>query len=485
VIDGKTQYTGTALLLPQPKHGRVFCLGMVAGTETTRQHGSTQLPSRAAEGDGDNLPDVETSTLVVHEPASVVLSLMDTHDEAIYCGLCLEHRTDIVRSCRHGHQWCKPCLAGYVESQIACNQLNVRCPWLDEATTATLERCTEYVEETTITEIIDTPTALKYHRFKALRDPLMRECPLRQADGTSCLHLQKGTARRPAMVCKQCSGTYCFVHANAHPGETCRAYAKRQKAITKANDWYLKQVSKRCPSCKAPTQKGEGCIHMTCSQCSAHWCWVCGAKVHSGSSDHFSPLNPFGCGAAMMIDDFITTSYPRNVLHFMALAAARVAIAPFYALALVTAIPTVLILCVVCLPSICYPCFDAGARSFYSTLRLLLCGAESQDRLPASFLLFAAGYWPLAILGVVTMLAISPLMLVCCGYRSGRCHDWFNYAGRRRERLLTLLALFSLWPCVLSLIVLFLAAIVGLLPATLMYALMRAPRFGAQLDLPT
>merc|ERR1719498_2132821 len=109
----------------------------------------------------------------------------------------------------------------------------------------------------------------------------------------------------------------------------------------------------------------------------------CISWIAGGNSDHFSPLNPFGCGAAMMIDDFITTSYPRNVLHFMALAAARVAIAPFYALALVTAIPTFLVLCVVCLPSICYPCFrrfDAGPRSFYSTLRLLLCGAEPQDR---------------------------------------------------------------------------------------------------------
>lgn len=224
---------------------------------------------------------------------------------------------------------------------------------------------------------------------------------------------------------------------------------------------------------------------MTCSQCSAHWCWVCGAKVCGGSSDHFSPFNPFGCGAAMMIDDFITTSYLRNVLHFMALAAARVAIAPFYALALVAAIPTFLVLCAVCLPSICYPCFGAGARSFYGSLWRLLRGVESRNSVPVSVLLFAAGYWPLAFLGLANMLALSPLLLACCGWRGGCCYNWFNHAGRRSERLRALLAFFSLWPCVVSLFVLFLAALVGLFPLTLVYALMRAPRFGAQLELPT
>lgn len=400
-----------------------------------------------------------------------------TSDEAVYCGMCLEEQPSSVRSCCQGHAWCKPCLAGYVGSEIACNQLAVRCPWIDEDIATS--RCTEIIKEETILSVIDEESATKYRRFKALNDPLMRECPLKKADGTPCLHWQKGSARSPTMVCEKCSGTYCFIHANAHPGETCRAYTKRQKSITKANDWFIKQISKKCPSCKAPTQKGVGCNHMTCSQCRTHWCWVCGSKVSSGESDHFSPFNPFGCGPAMLIDDFITTSYARNVLHFMALAAARVAIAPFYLFGWVASIPTLLLLSIVCLPSICYKGFKD--RSFYGMVREVLCGS-SNITMPLSIVLFMVAYWPLVVFGLANMLAFSPLLCLCCCWGGGRCHHWFH--DRPSDRFFQMLAAFSLWPCFLLLLILFLAAFVILLPLNLVYALIRAPHSGAQLDLP-
>lgn len=406
----------------------------------------------------------------------------DLSDEAVYCGMCLEQQPSSVLSCCQGHAWCKPCLAGYIGSEIACNQLAVRCPWI--ADDAMARRCTELVDEATVLAVIDEESAGKYRRFKALNDPLMRECPLKQADGTPCLHWQKGSVRSPAMVCKQCNGTYCFVHANAHPGETCRAYTKRQKTITKANDWFIKQISKRCPGCKAPTQKGPACNHMTCTQCHTHWCWVCGTRVSSGESDHFSPFNPFGCGPATIIGDFITTSYARNVLHFMALAAARLAIAPFYLFAWVASTPTLLLLSIICLPSICYKPFNG--QSFYGMFREVLCGSSASSRnrnpLPLSIVLFMAAYWPLVFFGLANMLALSPLLCVCCCWQRGFYHYWFH--DRPGDRFFQLLAVFSLWPCFLSLLVLFLAAFATLLPLNLVYALIRAPHSGAQLDLP-
>jgi len=422
-------------------------------------------------------PEAETpvSTTGV-EPALL------TSDAAVYCGMCLEEQTSSVRSCCQGHVWCKPCLAGYVGSEIACNQLAVRCPWIDDDTTAS--RCTEMIDEATILTIIDEGSATKYRRFKALNDPLMRECPLKNADGALCLHWQKGSARSPTMVCEKCHGTYCYIHANAHPGETCRAYTKRQKSITKANDWFIKQISKKCPSCKAPTQKGVGCNHMTCSQCRTHWCWVCGSKVSSGESDHFSPFNPFGCGPAMLITDFITTSYARNVLHFMALAAARMAVSPFYLFGWIASIPTFLLLSIVCFPSICYKGFNN--RSFYGMLREVLCGSSDsslrgRNPLPLSVVLFMAAYWPLVLFGLASMVAFSPLLCVSCCWERGCCHHWFR--DRPSDRFLQLLAGFSLWPCFVLLLVLFLAAFVTLLPLNLVYALIRAPHSGAQLDL--
>ena len=32
----------------------------------------------------------------------------------------------------------------------------------------------------------------------------------------------------------------------------------------------------RCPKCKSPFEKIDGCQHMTCLLCGYEWCWVCG-----------------------------------------------------------------------------------------------------------------------------------------------------------------------------------------------------------------
>ncbi|XP_075438854.1 cullin-9-like, partial [Ascaphus truei] len=36
-----------------------------------------------------------------------------------------------------------------------------------------------------------------------------------------------------------------------------------------------KLISKHCPSCQAPIEKNEGCLHMTCAKCNHGFCWRC------------------------------------------------------------------------------------------------------------------------------------------------------------------------------------------------------------------
>jgi len=201
------------------------------------------------------------------------------------------------------------------------------------------------------------------------------------------------------MTCQQCGLGYCFVHANAHPPhESCRAYERRTKAAAKENQRFIKQVSKKCPHCKVPTQKGDGCNHMTCSQCRGHWCWICGTKVKSGGSEHFSPFNPFGCGFGMMVgNNFIHQSYARTFLHFMALFAGKVALVPFYLSGIAMALPWFFVMCVLCLPSICI-----GNRrgAFYIQVYQCLTEHDSYDGLPFSVIVFMLAFWPTAFFGI-------------------------------------------------------------------------------------
>lgn len=72
-------------------------------------------------------------------------------------------------------------------------------------------------------EVCDEETISKFHRFKEITaDPNLRECPHAMEDGSICGHSQRGDPRKPAIVCDQCGSTYCFWHASAHPGITCK-----------------------------------------------------------------------------------------------------------------------------------------------------------------------------------------------------------------------------------------------------------------------
>ena len=81
-------------------------------------------------------------------------------------------------------------------------------------------------------------------------------CPF-DVDGVPCKHRQAGNVRQPCTVCERCAGEYCFTHANAHVGRTCKAYEKTQREAEAANLWFINQVSKPCPACGIPTQKGD------------------------------------------------------------------------------------------------------------------------------------------------------------------------------------------------------------------------------------
>lgn len=92
------------------------------------------------------------------------------------------------------------------------------------------------------------------------------------------------TAKSSRISCHACDFAMCY-HCQTpwHASLTC-AQAATQKLHgdpqpQRTRDW-LDAHTKRCPGegCGIRVEKGEGCFHMSCSSCSAQFCWECLAE---------------------------------------------------------------------------------------------------------------------------------------------------------------------------------------------------------------
>ncbi len=65
----------------------------------------------------------------------------------------------------------------------------------------------------------------------------------------------------------------------------CRRHKARRQGDREFEQWKA-QHTKPCPGCSAPIEKNEGCNHMACSKCGAHFCWLCCQRFSSGTSTY-------------------------------------------------------------------------------------------------------------------------------------------------------------------------------------------------------
>ena len=332
---------------------------------------------------------------------------------------------DCVVSCRRNHLWCRECLAGYLASKITENSLRVLCPDIDEE--ANPGGCDQIMSEELILEVCDEDTKEKFDRWKRIAgDPNLRECP-NVIDGEMCGHSQAGRPRNPSMTCDKCGYEYCFFHASAHVGLTCRQYEKAQRKAESESLWLIEHCSKRCPKCKVPTQKNDGCNHMTCRECNQDWCWICGRKTGRHGGSHYAPLNPFGCPGMQMQADFIDNdSYRRTFLNYMLLADVKLCSIILMLPALPVAIVSSIVAIVFAIPCILLSWCACGCPDDRYGRRGRACNPGRicrkfrdlvEDGESFAIALCAAGLWPVGLTcllwSVSIHLLISPIHICC------------------------------------------------------------------------
>lgn len=177
--------------------------------------------------------------------------------ETGFCGICLENcpLQDIMTlsNCQKAHCYCRSCMIAWATSQINEGIVHIQCPGAGS--------CNGYFLHNEIRDILPSKVLTKYERFFKIKyNPQYRECP-------KCQHgCSSGSIDEPLIVCSECGCEYCFVHTNAHPGQTCQEYSqglsKHIKKELKESARYLQMVAKACPRCNSPTEKSGGCNHM-------------------------------------------------------------------------------------------------------------------------------------------------------------------------------------------------------------------------------
>ncbi|KAG1674307.1 hypothetical protein FOA52_013496 [Chlamydomonas sp. UWO 241] len=76
--------------------------------------------------------------------------------------------------------------------------------------------------------------------------------------------------------------------------EVVRRWITKNSAESENLNWILANT-KPCPKCYRPIEKNQGCMHMTCSQCTFEFCWLCHGdwKEHGERTGGFYACNRY------------------------------------------------------------------------------------------------------------------------------------------------------------------------------------------------
>ena len=333
------------------------------------------LPSEKSEG------SLSGDEALSHE-AEICRALFSTSQEAdanamaesYYCFICMNNeRAAKGFTLRCGHIFCRRCLESFLIAKISEADVNISCfhptslptdpdtpssdndqsvnrsvmsssgsaeesSGYDRRTGSEGRVCGADIAEEVIQKILRDPAIFdKYKRFRFMKDyPNARECP-------KCgLFNIKGSGNNIRLKCEKsrCGFEFCFLHADAHPNETCEQYETRTAIANKASLDLIAETTKRCPGCGVSIRKEGGCNHMKCPHCSQAFCWLCLTKIDDTVFPaHFQWWNATGTCSNLQMDEAVEPSAATRHLASLLMLVQIVVLGPFV---LVSTLATVL-----------------------------------------------------------------------------------------------------------------------------------------------
>ncbi|CAK69027.1 unnamed protein product (macronuclear) [Paramecium tetraurelia] len=183
------------------------------------------------------------------------------------CEICYGELTEKYVLALCNHFFCKNCLYESIKAQ---NNPPYKCPQQSCDNLISLSDLQQILCEIEFSKLLD-------QSFKRYKDQHADEY-------IGCLtpdceeFFKKLTQNKEQFYyCQSCLQSFCFLcKRNAHPQISCE---EAKKLFIDGKDLdeseLLKMNIKRCPKCQMGVQKNEGCLHLHCTNCENHFCWVC------------------------------------------------------------------------------------------------------------------------------------------------------------------------------------------------------------------
>lgn len=223
------------------------------------------------------------------------------------CGICFEKDTGnkffLLLECNH--HVCRNCLTCHCQLLVKEGTVqHLTCP---------MYKCKSTIPHYVLKKVL---TADEFSRYESLALQKALEV---MGDITWCPRCNNAVIQEPeqglnlahCLVCRFSFCTECM--ESWHQGENCKINddMKRQKKETEVKkqeveesekirmellrqrktDYrlslkYIKSMAKKCPVCKSPIMKIDGCNKVVCTICGSFMCWACEQKING--YDHFT-----------------------------------------------------------------------------------------------------------------------------------------------------------------------------------------------------
>ncbi|POY72423.1 hypothetical protein BMF94_4249 [Rhodotorula taiwanensis] len=173
--------------------------------------------------------------------------------------------------CDAGHGFCAECIRNFVENAISSQKPDLHCFALNTECQASfapveLKRC--------ITgNILDKLEQVRIDKEVSPLEGLVR-CPF-------CPMAALLDDDEVVFACPECNVSSCRrCQKKAHGSNPCdKVPASQEEALDAVAEAMSASVIRKCPSCKVPCLKVDGCNKRTCGPCGAHFCYVCNKQT--------------------------------------------------------------------------------------------------------------------------------------------------------------------------------------------------------------